>query len=239
MRSFTLMIGSFFKTEFEECRKLLKTVPSVLFAVLVLAVVSMNLLANKELFRTEWVALDCGFILSWIPFLIMDAVCRAHGGKAAARLSIIAIVINLALFAIFKLISLTPGMWGAYYASGSLQVNQALNDTIGGSTWIVFGSALAMAVASIVNSALNMLIARFIKRDGFGQFALRSFPSTVISQFVDNLVFALIVSVPLFGWNLRQALPCSTVAALFELSLEVVFSLFGYRISLRMKGRER
>lgn len=233
------MIISFLKAEYGECRKLLKTVPSLYFTVLVLAVVSMNLLANKELFRTEWVALDCGFILSWIPFLIMDAVCRAYGGKAAARLSILAIVMNIVLFAIFKLVALTPGMWGAYYDTDSLLVNQALNDTIGGSTWIVFGSAFAMAVASIVNSALNMLIAKFIKKDGYGQFALRSFPSTAISQVVDNLVFALIVSVPLFGWSLRQALLCSTVAALFELMIEVIFSLFGYKLSLKMKDKEQ
>lgn len=229
---------SFLKKEVGECCALLKSIPPLLLTVLVLSVVSMNLLANKELFRTEWLALDCGFTLSWIPFLIMDAVCRAFGGKAALRLSVISILINLVLFAIFKAVSMTPGMWGSYYDSGLYEVNDALNNTIGGSTWIVLGSAFSMAVASLVNSLVNMLVARFTRKDNFKAFAARSFISTAFSQFTDNLLFALIVSVPLFGWNMRQALICSVVAAGFELGTEILFSGLGFRLSLSLKKKE-
>ena len=221
-----------------EYRSLLKSIPSILLTVLVLSVVSMNLLANKELFRTDWIALDCGFTLSWIPLLIMDAICRAYGGKAAVRISILSIAINLAVFAIFKLVSLTPGMWGAYYESGDEAVNSALNATIGGSSWIVIGSAVAMTASSLTNSALNMCVAKFLRKDNFGAFALRSFPSTFIAQFVDNLTFCLLVSVPLFGWKFKQVLICSITAAAFELGMEVLFSRMGYKLSLFMKDRQ-
>lgn len=200
------------------------------FAAFVLAVVMMNLLANKELFYTYWVALDCGFVLSWIPFLLMDCFCKLYGGKDALRISVIAIAINLLTFGIFKLISLTPGMWGAYYDTGLDVVNSALNDTIGGSTWIVLGSALAMAVSSAVNSVVNITVARMMKSSGFKEFAARSFISTAISQFVDNMVFALVVSVPLFGWTVRQVVFCSLIAAGFELLLEIAFSGAGYKL---------
>ena len=229
-------MSSFIKSEYEDYRVLLKEIPSLLLTVLVLSVVSMNLLANKELLRTSWVALDCGFALSWIPFLIMDAICRAYGGKAAAKISILAVLINLVLFLIFKLVSLAPGMWGAYYDSGSLAVNDALNSTIGGSSWIVLGSALAMIISSIINSLVNILVAKSLKNDNYWSFAARSFTSTAISQFADNMTFALVVSIPLFGWNLRQALVCSVVAASFELLIEVLFSGTGYKLSLRLKG---
>lgn len=224
----------FLATEREAYRSLLKRTPPLMLTALVLSVVSMNLLANKELFRSDWIALDCGFLLSWAPFLIMDAVCKAYGGKDATRLSLLAIAVNLALFVIFKLVALTPGMWGAYYSTGSLDVNEALNDTIGGSTWIVLGSALAMAVASITNSIVNVTTARLVKRGGYASFAARSFISTMASQFVDNLVFALTVSVPLFGWSMRMVLFCSLSAAMFELLMEVAFSGIGYRLANRL-----
>ena len=94
-------------------------------------------------------------------------------------------------------------------------------------------TAFAMFVSSVVNSVVNVSVARLLRhrRDGYGTFAVRSFTSTAIAQFVDNLVFALIVSIPLFGWNMTQALTCSITAALFELLLEVCFSGVGYRMT--------
>lgn len=226
-----------FKGFLLECRADLKRVPSLLFTILAISVVSMNLLANKELFRADWIALDCGFILSWIPFLIMDVVCKVYGGRTAARISLVAIVLNLIFFLIFKLVSLTPGMWGAYYDTGSMAVNQALNATIGGSSWIVLGSALAMAVSSVCNSILNVFIGRNSTGDNYGNFALRSFVSTGISQFVDNFVFAVVVSVPLFGWSMVQVLVCSASAAVFELLMEVLFSGLGFKLSVVLKSQ--
>lgn len=220
-------------TQYREYRTILEKVPSLALTIFVLSVVMMNLLANKELFHTDWIALDCGFILSWIPFLLMDCFCKVYGGKAALRISILAIVINLLTFGLFKLISLTPGMWGEYYATGLTEVNDALNGTIGGSTWIVLGSALAMAVSSAANSVTNMAIAGIMKSGGFLEFAARSSISTAISQFVDNCVFAFVVSVPLFGWTVRQAFLCSFTAAIFELVMEMVFSRAGYRLAAR------
>ena len=221
----------FLKKELQDYKVLLAKIPPLTLSIFVLSVVSMNLLANKELFHTSWIALDCGFALSWIPFLLMDCLCKVFGGKTAAKVSILSILINLVFFGIFKLISLTPGMWGEYYASGLNEVNEALNHTIGGSSWIVLGSALAMLVSSIVNSVVNMAIGRRVGGEGYGHFAARSFISTAISQFVDNLTFALVVSVPLFGWNLKQVLMCSVSAATFELLMEFLFSGLGYRLA--------
>lgn len=225
------MILTFLRGEYRSYRSLLGKVPALALTAFILAVVSMNLLANKELFHTSWVALDCGFVLSWIPFLLMDCFCKVYGGRDAVRISVLAIAINLLVFVIFKLVSMTPGMWGSYYATGMEEVNAALNSTIGGSSWIVLGSALAMLFSSITNSLVNMSIAALLHNDGFREFAMRSFVSTALAQFVDNLTFALVVSVPLFGWTFRQALFCSLTAAAFELLMEILFSRFGYRLA--------
>ena len=93
-------------------------------------------------------------------------------------------------------------------------------------------------MSAFVNNFLNYGIGRLLRsREGFGRFALRSYVSTFVGQFVDNLVFALLVSRIFFGWTLLQCFTCAATGALCELLFEVVFSPVGYRISLRITAR--
>lgn len=226
---------NFLKREMKDYKILLRNIPSIVVSLFMVSVITMNLLANKELISTKYLALDCGFVVSWVSFLCMDMICKHFGGKAAAKISILALVVNLAVCLIFKLMSLTPGMWGEYYTYGSLDVNSALNSTFGGSWYVVLGSSTAMLVSAIVNSLLNMAIAKHIKKDNFGGFALRSYVSTGIAQLVDNLVFATMVSYVFFGWSLVQVITCSITGAVCELLFEVFLSPLGYRAVRKWK----
>ena len=131
-------IKAWFKKELVDYKVLLRSVPAVVVALFVLSVVEMNLLANKELFVTKYLALDCGFTLSWLPFLCMDMICKRFGSKAAMKISVLALGVNLGIAVLFSALSFTPGRWGEYYSylgtnpgvAGS--VNAALNTTIGG-----------------------------------------------------------------------------------------------------------
>ncbi len=219
------------KREMEDYRILLRNIPSLVLAVFFVSVIMMNLLANKELLSTKYLALDCGWSVSWVSFLCMDMLCKRFGGKAAAKISILAMAMNLAVCGVFKLLSLTPGMWGAYYSTGMPEVNDALNATIGGSWYVVLGSSTAMVCAALTNSFLNMGIARRLKFGGYKAFAARSFVSTGVAQFVDNFVFAVIVSVNFFGWTWTQVFFCSLTGAVTELLCEIIFSPVGYRVS--------
>lgn len=232
-----MTIQHIIRRELEDYKVLLRNIPSIVVALFFLSVVAMNLLANKELFTTDWLALDCGFTLSWISFLLMDMICKRFGAKAAMKLSIAALAVNLCVCGIFWLLSLTPGHWGEYYSfldsdpAVAQAANLALNRTIGGSWYVVLGSALAMLVSSAVNSLSNHLIAKHLQRNNYGSFALRSFVSTALAQFVDNLIFATVVSHIFFGWTWTQVLVCSLTGALMELLCEVVFSPLGYRMA--------
>ena len=189
------------KREMEDYRILLRSIPSLIIALFIVSVIMMNLLANKEFISLKYLALDCGFTLSWVSFLCMDIICKRFGPKAAAKISILAIFINACVCLIFWLLSLAPGMWGEYYATGDMAVNTALNNTIGGSWYVVLGSSVAMFCAAVTNSFINYTVARHLKKDNFRAFAIRSFVSTGIAQFVDNFVFATIVSLNFFGWS--------------------------------------
>lgn len=219
------------RREIEDLRILLRNIPGLVITLFVVSVIMMNLLANKELVSFKYLALDCGFTLSWISFLCMDMICKRFGAKAAAKISILAMFINLAVCIIFWFLSLSPGMWGEYYSTMDPTVNTALNNTIGGSWYVVLGSSVAMVCAALTNSMVNHVIAKRVKSTGYKAFATRSFISTGIGQFVDNFVFATLVSLHFFGWTWTQVIFCSLTGAVMELLCEVVFSPMGYKVS--------
>lgn len=209
---------------------LLRNIPSPTVSIFVLSVVCANLMANKELVNFKFVALDCGFVFSWAMFLCMDVICKRWGAAASIKVSILALLANLSVCAIFALLAKTPGMWGEFYATENIQVNDALNATFGGAWYVVLGSALAFLVSSVVNALLNSAIGRSVKKRGFLSFALSSYVSTIIAQLVDNILFATVVSKVFFGWTWTQVFVCSAIGAVCELLCEVLFSGIGYKI---------
>ena len=219
------------KNVLEDYTLLLRSIPASTVTCFIVSVILMNLLANKELISLPWLALDCGFTLSWVSFLCMDMICKRFGPKASVKVSVLALGINLAVSLLFWLVSLAPGMWGAYYDTGLLEVNAALNATIGGSWYVVLGSSLAMLCSSFVNSHINQFIGHLTDNGSFATFALRSYVSTGIGQFVDNLVFAVVVSHAFFGWSWVQVLTCSITGALAELLCEIALSPVGFRVA--------
>ena len=228
------------KQAISEFRSLLRTVPPILVSLMILSVVGMNLLANKSINTgVEWLALDCGILFSWLTFLSMDVLTHNYGPRAATLLSITALAINLFMAAMFYLASLIPGVWGESFVEGSgAVINGALNNTFGGTWFIILGSSIAFIASAILNNFLNYSISRLLKRDtGFGVFAVRSYVSTFLAQFADNLIFALLVSKLFFGWTLLQCFTCALTGAVMELLFEVVFSPLGYRVSKRIRRK--
>ena len=136
-----------FKKVWEDYKVLLRSIPASTVTLFIVSVIMMNLLANKELISLPYLALDCGFVVSWVSFLCQDMICKRFGAKASIKISILALAVNLAVSLVFWLLTLTPGMWGAYYDTGLLEVNDALNATIGGTWYVVLGSSCAMRYA--------------------------------------------------------------------------------------------
>lgn len=192
----------------------------------------MNLLANKSIdLGVSWLALDCGIIVSWVVFLCMDVLTKLFGPKAATQLSVVAICVNLVACLLLFAASKIDGTWGQFFELGEQQVvNDALDNTFGGTWYVVIGSAVAFVVSAVINNFTNFFIGKAFKRnpDGFGAYACRAYVSTAIAQFVDNLVFALLVSHFFFGWSIVQCLTCAATGMLVELLCEVIFSPLGF-----------
>ena len=225
------------RSAFKEFRTLLRTVPPIVFSLFVLSVVGMNLLANKSINTgVGWLALDCGLLFSWLAFLTMDVLTHCYGPRAASLASFAALGLNLFMALIFFIASRVPGVWGESFVGGSEKViNSALDNTFAGTWFIILGSSVAFIVSALINNFMNHGIGLLLNRQiSFGTFALRSYVSTFIAQFADNLIFALIVSRTFFGWTLLQCFTCALTGAVLELLFEVVFSPVGYRISKRI-----
>lgn len=225
------------KRELRELAVLMRSIPPLTLTFFVLSVVMMNLFANKSIISLDWIALDCGIAVSWLSFLTMDIIVKHFGMKASNTVTIVTIFINLGVSAIFALVAAIPGEWSASYVEGSERIiNDALDMTLYGSWFILFGSSVAFFLGGVVNNALNTLIgAAFKNNDGWLAYCLRSYVSTIAAQFVDNLGFALIVSLHFFGWTLRQCFVCAAIGAVVELFWEVVFSPIGYVILKKWK----
>ena len=233
------MVYKRIRKEIEETKVLLRCVPPWVLAFIVMSFVMMNLLANKSIAGLpEWLALDAGVLVSWVAFMSMDVLVKRFGPKAATKISIVGMMFNLLACAIFFVCSTIPGYWGesfAYQGDVATIVNNSLNNTFGGTWYILLGSTVSIFVSTIVNNCLNYSIGKLFKTnpDSFTAYACRSYISTSVGQFVDNFVFALIVSVNFFGWTMTQAIMCAVTGAVVECLFEIAFSPVGYRIVKR------
>ena len=230
------------KKSASEFRDLLRNVPPLLAALMILSVVGMNLLANKSIDTgVDWLALDCGILFSWLTFLTMDVLTHCYGPRAATALSLAALGLNLMMALIFFMASRIPGVWGESFVEGSEDIiNGALNNTFGGTWFIILGSSVAFIASAVLNNFLNYGIGKLLKQNRtFGSFAVRSYVSTFLAQFADNLIFALLVSKLFFGWTLLQCFTCALTGAVMELLFEIFFSPFGYRVSRQILDGRR
>lgn len=222
---------AFIKRETEDMVQLMHHVPSGVVVLFVVSVVMMNLLANKEIYTgLSWLALDCGLLLSWLSFLCMDMLTKRFGPKASIKLSLFAVIVNLFVCGMLKLVSIIPGNWSEFYSLGQDVVNQGLNNTIGGTWYVLFGSTIAFVVSSVVNAVVNHSIGKMLIKNTFKSYAVRSYVSTMLAQFVDNFIFSIIVSHTFFGWTMLQCITCSITGCIVELICEIAFSPVGYKV---------
>jgi Uncharacterized conserved protein len=224
-----------FRAALADTKLLLRSIPAVVTALFTISVVTMNILANKTIYQSEWLAIDGGILVSWLSFLCMDVVTKAFGPSASTKLSVFAISVNLLVCLIFFIAAAIP----------TEEDYGEFNRIIGGTWFILLSSTVAFLSSAFINNFLNWGVGRLFRRnpDGKAAFFVRAYVSTFIGQFFDNFIFAILtftVFAPVFWdgfhWTLLQCFSCSVLGALIELLFEAVFSPFGYMI---LKSWER
>ena len=228
-------IKNWIRFELSDYSVLLRSVPSTVVCLFVVSVVMMNLLANKTLIQLDWIALDGGLLVSWLAFMSMDIITKHFGPKASTKVSIFASAINFLVCFIYWVASIIPSTADDY---------TAFNSIIGGTWFILLGSTIAFILSAFINNTINWSIGTLFKKNPTGKVAYftRTYVSTALGQFCDNLIFAVIVFMgfaPIhwdgFRWTFIQCVMCSLTGAVVELLFQVVFSPIAWNISQSWK----
>ena len=217
--------------EKKETKMLLRCIPATVVSLFAVSVICMNLLANKTLLQLDWIALDGGILISWLSFMCMDIITKHFGPKASTKISILASGINLLTCLIFFVASAIPSNANDY---------SEFNSIFGGTWFILLGSTVAFLASAVINNILNFSIGRAFKAnpDGKLAYAVQTYVSTFIGQFLDNFIFSVIVFVGFapvfwggFHWTVLQCATCALTGAVAELIMEILFSPIGYKIT--------
>lgn len=229
----------------KEWIKTLRAVPGLALALIVVANILMNVLANKSIIELKipgtdsyWLIQDAGICLSWIGFLVGDLIVRNFGAKHAIRVNLTALIISLFVSLLLVLVGYIPGTWSPEFNYADPQIAKAVGDSINavmGNVWyVILGSAIASACGLIINNIAQDRILKKISAkhgDHYWGYLLAGGLSTIFGQILDNFVFASLVSVHFFRWTRLTALMCSLDGALLELVVEMLFTPLTYRIS--------
>lgn len=237
------------KSLVKDYKLLLRSVPAWIVVAFVLSVILMNVLATIALVNEAWIAVDAGILLSWLTFLTMDCICRRFGAKAANKLTVFAIICNLFFVLLFNglllIVTHVP-----YIANLNGWFNLAPDGdgflvVLAGNWKVLLSSTLALIISAVaqnlLNRAVNKLAIKYELKDSFKKFAVISYTSTFIGQWVDNLVFAIMAHLVFCIWGAPLSLVACLITlpligAIVELLCEVIFSPLGYKI---VKGWER
>lgn len=216
---------------------MLRKVPGAALALITVSTVLMNVLANKSIIELPGLLQDAGVCLSWVGFLVGDLLVKNFGSKNAIRVNLTCLFLSLFISCLLAIVAVIPGTWSsAFLADGSIstEINGAVNAVMGNVWYVILGSALAGAVGLIANGlSQGFLLDKIEKKHGdkYWGYLIAAALSTIIGQFIDNVVFASVISVNFFGWNWQQVLVCSATGCMFELVIEMIFTPLTYKIS--------
>ena len=224
--------------DFKDWKILLRSIPGLVTALFITSVVVMNLIASKVIIQTEYFGITGGLLISWIPFLTMDVVVKVFGLKAANKLNVLGLVVNLFFVGLFQIVA-------SVQIGGDKEAYAAFNQTFS-QTWQIFtASSVAFLASGIVNNLLNCLTGRLFSKnpDGALAFFTRSYVSTFIGQFIDNFVFVSLAFLVFFklsigtslGYTLASATGTAVLGAVIELATEAIFSPIGYKVCKKWK----
>ena len=217
------------KQEIYETKLLFRNLPAFPFAILCASLIAMNFLAGKGIVPyplSEYIQCDAGIIVSWITFLAGDMLVRRFGAKASIKINFAAILIELFAIVLLTIGSIIP--WGT-----TPGVYETTWDSIFHlSIWPLAAGTAAMMIALVLDAVLSRtILLKFKKKRAFKAYAVASYTSTAVGQFVDNLGFGLLFSIwqPWFT-NRNAIFLYAFLGMIVELICQIIFSPIGFKI---------
>lgn len=228
----TEKIKNWLKDDWRETKLLFRGLPALPFAILCAALIAMNFLANKTIVNESWIALDAGIMVSWVAFLAGDMLVKRFGPKAALKINFAAIGVQLLAITLFAIGGALPWGRNALYSAEDYVWAANIDGLFKGAIWPLAAGTTAFIVSILVDVLLNWaILKRFKDKTSFRAYAVSSYASTAIAQFVDNLVFGLLFTVLAGYMSITAVWMFSAVGAIVELICQIVLSPVGYKVA--------
>ncbi len=159
-------------------------------AVYCVFTVVQNLFEMKTLGTEAFAFGGGGGLLSWATFMIIDITTELFGKKDTMKIYTFAGVLNLFIVIVAQIIIALPGVYP--------EQNEAFR--------LIFSNGIRTALASFgafwVGNYVNMTVMLKMKeqagtKDNKGLLFVRAVLSTIVGQFVDNILFATLAFAPI------------------------------------------
>lgn len=198
----------------------------IILALFVAFLLISNITAVK-LIEIGPIITDGGAILFPLTYIFGDILTEVYGYKYARR----AVWTAFAVMAIASIVFLIVGVMPA----AESWVNQESWDAILGFVpRIVIASLLAFLVGQFLNA---IVLAKLKIKYGGKNLWVRLIGSTVVGQFFDTLVFALVAFAGiLVGWNMAKFI---LIGWIFKVSVEIVMLPITYKVINYLKSSDK
>lgn len=180
-----------------------------LFGIYCAGIIIQNILATKNIDITIF-TVTTGILVSPLVFIIQDIQTEVYGYKKAKKMIILGYLMNFIAIMLYSFSILIP--------SSSTYTNQAAFTTILGTTPRI---AVASFIAYMIGALINSKVMENMKIRHEKNLFFRAISSTVVGQFIDNMLFAVIAFIGILP---TQAIISMIVGGtLFEIIYEVIF----------------
>lgn len=163
--------------------------------IYVAVAVTMNIFCMKALsFGTSVIICDGGLLISWLVFLTSNVIVEVWDERTAVFLSTVAAIVSFVLMVIGRLIVFIPTL--PEYA----EQEHAFALIFSNGPRTIFASVTAFWVGNLVNAHIIYRIKQALEkrhRDNGVKFFGRAAFSTLVGQFVDNILFMALAFAPI------------------------------------------
>lgn len=180
-----------------------------LFGIYCAGIIIQNILATKNIDITIF-TVTTGILVSPLVFIIQDIQTEIFGYKKAKKMIILGYLMNFIAIMLYTFSISIP--------SSSTYINQEAFTTILGTTPRI---AIASFIAYMIGALINSKVMEKLKNKHEKNLFFRAISSTVVGQFIDNMLFAVIAFIGILP---TQAIISMIVGGtLFEIIYEIIF----------------
>ena len=185
------------------------TLLAIIFGIYCASIIIQNVLATKT-FDIGIFTVTTGILVSPIVFIIQDIASEIFGYKQTKRLILLSFTMNFIAVLLFQLAIIIPPSY--------TYMNQAAFE-------VLLSSTLRLSIASftayITGSLINSKIMVSLKRKNEKNLFFRAISSTLVGQFCDNAIFAVVAF--LFILPAPAIVSMIIGGTLFEVCYEIIF----------------